>query len=187
MGYNVDAERSGSGERHSIPAVVAEPGRKCRAKRKWSRADNTSAGELRGCSQSARTPAASGENICKIEYRPRNRRLVSRISRAMLDSGERSSVSGAREGGRVVTAKAWAAVALVVFSLLIFTTVHTSPISAGFGPCSALSKTTPKQRQSTMPDLAWSRPVLDRFALDQRVPGKRLVIFRASFDLCSNS
>jgi hypothetical protein len=55
------------------------------------------------------------------------------------------------------------AIALAIFSLLIFTTVHTSPLSTGVG--STLSNTTLKQRQTTLPDIAWSRPVLDLMAL----------------------
>lgn len=37
--------------------------------------------------------------------------------------------------------------ALVLFSLLVFTTVRTSPIYGATGPESSLSKTHPKQRQ----------------------------------------
>lgn len=67
--------------------------------------------------------------------------------------------------GKAVSGKGWAIIALVAFALLIFTTVHTSPISAGAADGSSLSKTTPKQRESTVPDIASVQPVLDLLAL----------------------
>lgn len=82
--------------------------------------------------------------------------------RSMLNShsGESERLSGAMQRNRIVSGRLRVAVAFVIFALLAFTTIHTSPISAGFGPSSSLSKTTPKQRQSTVQDLAWAPPVL---------------------------
>jgi len=51
-------------------------------------------------------------------------------------------------------------VALVILVLLAFTTIRTSPISAGVGPGSSLSATNPKQRQFSVDGLSWTTPVL---------------------------
>ena len=67
------------------------------------------------------------------------------------------------QGGKSVTGKSLAAIVLVVLSLLVFTTVHTSPLFDGVG--TTHSQTTLKQRQSTIPDFACCRPVLDLMAL----------------------
>lgn len=72
-------------------------------------------------------------------------------------------VSEEIQRGKSVTGRSLAAIVLVVLSLLVFTTIHTSPLDAGVG--STLSQTSPKQRQSTIPDFAWCRPVLDLMVL----------------------
>jgi len=74
-------------------------------------------------------------------------------------SGDMQSDKSDKSGRSLVLV----AIALAIFSLVLFTTVHTSPLSAGVG--STVSHTTLKQRQTTIPDLAWSRPVLDLIAL----------------------
>jgi hypothetical protein len=51
-------------------------------------------------------------------------------------------------------------VALVVLSLLAFTTIRTSPISAGVGPSSSLSNTTPKQRHFSVTNFSLATPLL---------------------------
>jgi hypothetical protein len=56
-------------------------------------------------------------------------------------------------------------VALVVLALLTFTTIRTSPISAGSEPGSSLSKTTPKQRKLSVDDVSLTLPVLVKLAV----------------------
>jgi hypothetical protein len=51
-------------------------------------------------------------------------------------------------------------VALVILALLAFTTIRTSPISAGVGASSSLSTTTPKQRQFYASHFSLTTPVL---------------------------
>ena len=61
-----------------------------------------------------------------------------------------------------ITLRSRLAVAMVIFALLAFTCVRTSPLNLGVGAGSELSKTTPKQRnlcvtqfQIAPPPLAW--------------------------------
>lgn len=49
---------------------------------------------------------------------------------------------------------------LVIFALLAFTTIQSSPLSPGIAPGSSLSKTTPKQRHLSVQEIAWTFPVL---------------------------
>jgi hypothetical protein len=65
----------------------------------------------------------------------------------------------------MVSRRTRVAVALVIFSLLAFTTVYTSPIHTGLGPGSSLSKTTPKQRHLSVKEIAWTFPVLAQLAV----------------------
>lgn len=67
-----------------------------------------------------------------------------------------------------MSSRARIAVALVLFALLAFTTVRTSPISSGFGPDSSLSKTTPKQRQLLNPDFVFTSLVFVQLAIAPR-------------------
>jgi hypothetical protein len=62
-------------------------------------------------------------------------------------------------------------IALILFSLLAFTTIRTSSISTGFGPGSSLSKTTPKQRQLLDEHFVWTSPVLVQLAVAPRAWG----------------
>jgi hypothetical protein len=73
------------------------------------------------------------------------------------------NVSGEMQSAKSGKSLVLVAIVLAIFSLLILTTIHTSPLSAGAG--STVSNTTLKQRQTTIPDLAWSRPVLDLMTL----------------------
>lgn len=57
------------------------------------------------------------------------------------------------------------AAVLIVLTLLAFTTIRTSPISAGFEPSSSLSKTTTKQRQLSVQDIGWIPPVVSLLAV----------------------
>jgi hypothetical protein len=58
-----------------------------------------------------------------------------------------------------------AAVALVIFTLLVFTTVRTSPLSAGNGTASSLSKTTPKQRHLSVKEIDVAVPFVTHLEL----------------------
>ena len=64
------------------------------------------------------------------------------------------------QGTGVVSSRSRVTIALVIFALLAFTTIRTSPLSAGLGSGSALSKTTPKQRHLSAQEIAWTFPVL---------------------------
>lgn len=88
-----------------------------------------------------------------------------------------------RQSSRIVSGRLRIAVAFVIFALLVFTTVHTSPISPGFGPSSSLSKTTPKQRQLTVQDLAWAPPALELLTV---VPLDYGNVFPAEFNHLSS-
>jgi hypothetical protein len=77
--------------------------------------------------------------------------------------------------GVIVSGRSRIAVALIIFALLAFTTIRTSPISPGFGPGSSLSKTTPKQRQFLDEDFVWTSPVLVQLAVTLRDCGKAVV------------
>ena len=57
------------------------------------------------------------------------------------------------------------AVVLVIFALLAFTTIRTSPLSTGLEPGSSLSKTTPKQRHLSVQEIVWAIPVLSSVAI----------------------
>lgn len=60
------------------------------------------------------------------------------------------------------------AVAMVIFTLLVFTTVRTSPIYAGVGHGSSLSKQTPKHRHLLGKDFVVSQAVLIRLTTKTR-------------------
>ena len=60
----------------------------------------------------------------------------------------------------MVNCRSRVAVALVILALLAFTTIRTSPISAGTEPGSTLSKTTPKQRKLSVEDFVWTATAL---------------------------
>jgi hypothetical protein len=64
----------------------------------------------------------------------------------------------------MVSRRSQLAVAVVIFALLAFTTIHTSPLSTGLEPGSSLSKTTPKQRHLSVKEIAWVFPVLSQLA-----------------------
>lgn len=87
------------------------------------------------------------------------------------------------QNNKIVNGRSQVAVALVIFALLAFTTIHTSPISTGFGPSSQLSKTTPKQRQSTVQDLSWTPPALELLTV---VPQDYGNVFPAEFNHLSS-
>lgn len=76
-----------------------------------------------------------------------------------------------------VSAKARVAVALVIFALLAFTTIRTSPLTAGDESGSSLSKTTPKQRHMSVKEIDWTPPVVIhplvvRFDFSEVVPAE---------------
>jgi hypothetical protein len=77
-------------------------------------------------------------------------------------------VGRAMQSCRIVSGRTRVAAVLVVFALLAFTTIRTSPISAGFGPSSSLSKTTPKQRQLSIDEISWATPVVSQSAVAPR-------------------
>jgi hypothetical protein len=64
------------------------------------------------------------------------------------------------QNGGIAASRSRVAVVLVIFALLAFTTIHTSPLSSGIAPGSSLSKTTPKQRHLSVQEIAWTFPVL---------------------------
>jgi hypothetical protein len=73
---------------------------------------------------------------------------------------EGSRVAGRMQRGGIAASRSRVAVVLVVFALLAFTTIHTSPLSTGITPGSSLSKTTPKQRDLSVQEIVWTFPVL---------------------------
>jgi hypothetical protein len=71
----------------------------------------------------------------------------------------------AMQRGGIVSGRSRIAVALIIFALLAFTTIRTSPISAGIGPGSSLSDSTPKQRHFLDEDFVSTSPVLVELAV----------------------
>jgi hypothetical protein len=71
---------------------------------------------------------------------------------------------------------------LVILALLVFTTIRTSPISAGLGPGSSLSSTTPKQRQFIASDLGSIPPALVQAEIAPLEQGQAVP---AEFDVAS--
>jgi hypothetical protein len=51
----------------------------------------------------------------------------------------------------------------VILALLAFTVIYTSPLTAGLESGSALSKSTPKQRNLLVQEIAWELPLLQHF------------------------
>jgi hypothetical protein len=64
------------------------------------------------------------------------------------------------QSGGIAASRSRVVVMLVIFALLAFTTIHSSPLSSGIAPGSSLSKTTPKQRHLSVQELDWVFPVL---------------------------
>lgn len=64
---------------------------------------------------------------------------------------------------RGVSTRTQLTVAALIFALLTLTTIYTSPLTAGLESGSALSKSTPKQRNLLMQEIAWDLPLLQHF------------------------
>lgn len=62
--------------------------------------------------------------------------------------------------GRIASGKSRLAVALVIFALLAFTTIRTTPLTSGHESGASLSKTTPKQRYLSVREIDWTLPVV---------------------------
>lgn len=62
--------------------------------------------------------------------------------------------------GGIASGKSRLAVALVIFALLAFTTIRTSPLTTGLEPGASLSKTTPKQRHLSVREMDWTLPLV---------------------------
>jgi hypothetical protein len=84
------------------------------------------------------------------------------VTRSMLAYLHQSGVFGMKRAvqGGIESCRLRIVVTLVILALLAFTTIRTSPISAGIGPSSSLSAATSKQRQFTVTDLSWIAPPL---------------------------
>lgn len=60
----------------------------------------------------------------------------------------------------IASGRSRVAVMMLIFALLAFTTIRTSPLTTGLEPGASLSKTTPKQRYLSVKEIDWMIPVV---------------------------
>jgi hypothetical protein len=75
---------------------------------------------------------------------------------------------------------------MLIFALLAFTTIRTSPLTTGLESGASLSKTAPKQRYLSVKEIVWTLPVVSeptivRFDFEELIPAEPDSLRRAQF------